>query len=173
MNENSTLVLSESGGSVPNDDQLDPAPVAPCAPLPAIRDPGPENCSFVRQSGGQPGNQNARKHGLYSRYLPPKQREDYEEARQIKGVGPERALLRAKLAEMLEKDPDNVDLVNKVIRTIIKLEAARPETDALRDAQQKADLVFAQLNDLMLANPNSEIGKRIRERWAREDAEED
>ena len=155
MNENST--------PVPNNDQLDPASAAP--PLPAVT----QNLSFVRQSGGQPGNQNARRHGLYSRYLPPELRQDYEEAHQIRGIAAERALLRTKLAEMLAKDPDNAALINKLIKTISKLEASRPagEDGILSPAREKAYRIMAYFYKTSLEAGDKVVVEAF-DRWMRE-----
>lgn len=146
MNENST--------PVPLDNQFDPQPGTSISQ--------PETRDLVRISGGQPFNQNARKHGLYSRYLPPKQREDYETARLVKGVSPERALLRAKLAELLDTDPGNLVLLNKIVNTIIKLEAARPETtDPLDKISQVSRAIFAPMVAQATSHPGNIIGKAI------------
>ena len=41
----------------------------------------PKNTPAVRKRGGQPGNQNARKHGFYARTLTPEQTEAQDDAR--------------------------------------------------------------------------------------------
>ena len=79
------------------------------------RDPGPV-AAPPRRVGGQPGNQNARKNGLYAKYLAPKQRQDYDEARGVRGVEAELALFRCKLAEMLETEPWNWALLNRITK---------------------------------------------------------
>ena len=112
MNENSTFILSEAEGPVPQGNPVD-------TPPPPARD-------LARPSGGQRGNQNARKHGLYSKYLAPKQRQDYDEALGIRGIEAELALFRCKLAEMLETEPWNWVLLNRLVNTIMRLEAALP-----------------------------------------------
>ena len=58
-----------------------------------------------RKRGGQPGNRNARKHGFYAKYLTPEQVEALEEAEELNDFGPEAALLRVRLRDMLN-DPD-------------------------------------------------------------------
>ena len=125
MNDNSTNVPPSLSGSpslyteresegevVPQDNPID-------APPPPPR-------GSVRPSGGQLGNQNARKHGLYSKYLAPKQRQDYDAACGVRGVEAELALFRCKLAEMLETEPWNWALLNRIVNTIMRLEAALP-----------------------------------------------
>ena len=94
---------------------------------PTTRDPRLMTRDFARRIGGQPGNHNARKHGLYAQYLSPKQRQDYNEACGVRGVEAELALFRCKLAEMLETEPWNWILLNRIANTILRLEAALPE----------------------------------------------
>ena len=95
---------------------------------PETRDSGHETRDGLsaRREGGQPGNQNARKHGFYSRYLTPRQRQNYDEACEVKGTCSELGLLRCKLAGMLEQEPVNIALVNRLIITINRLESDRP-----------------------------------------------
>jgi len=50
-----------------------------------------------KKSGGQLGNQNARKHGLYARHMNKKKRQLFEEAKGIIGNKNEKAFLRIKL----------------------------------------------------------------------------
>jgi hypothetical protein len=59
-----------------------------------------------RKPGGQPGNQNARIHGFYSKVLDEDERRDYEEARTYR-AGEEIALMRAKIAGIMRHAPDN------------------------------------------------------------------
>ena len=58
-----------------------------------------------RKRGGQPGNQNARKHGLFSKHFTPDQAKQIEDAGDLKDLGPEIALLRIKLNTLLN-DPE-------------------------------------------------------------------
>jgi hypothetical protein len=89
--------------------------------------PGLSSEARVRNRGAQEGNQNARKHGLYAKYLNPKQRQDYNEACGVRGVEVELGLFRCKLAEMLGTEPWNWTLLNRIANTILRLEAALPE----------------------------------------------
>jgi hypothetical protein len=61
--------------------------------------------------GGQPGNQNARKHGFYSPVMDSAQRHRLKEAALVKGLDEEINLLRVKLQSVVEHDPDNVRLI--------------------------------------------------------------
>ncbi len=51
-----------------------------------------------RRPGGQPGNQNARKHGFYSRSVNPEHRKQLRAAADVEGLDQEIALLRQKIA---------------------------------------------------------------------------
>jgi hypothetical protein len=70
-----------------------------------------------RPRGGQPGNQNARKHGFYSRQLSPQESCEYWNIINTTGVSPESAVLRLKMQSVLRNAPGN----NVVLRDISKL----------------------------------------------------
>jgi len=138
MNVNSTFILSEAEEPVPNNSQppelfqlFSQAPSTDVKIEGEAAPPGAAGIEhaplpFIRRIGAQPGNQNARKHGLYSKYLAPKQRQDYNAACGVRGVEAELALFRCKLAEMLETEPWNWTLLNRITNTILRLEAALP-----------------------------------------------
>jgi hypothetical protein len=54
-----------------------------------------------RQSGGQPGNQNARKHGFYAVNLTPAELSDYWQLVRVHGLSPQLALTRVKISHAL------------------------------------------------------------------------
>ena len=56
------------------------------------------------KSGGQPGNQNARKHGFYSKSLTPEQQETIVEARKADILTEEIAFMRVKVQALVD-DP--------------------------------------------------------------------
>ena len=60
-----------------------------------------------RKPGGQKGNQNARKHGFYSRALSPDEIGEFWSIVNLEGVDPEVALVRLKLKSLLQHDPVN------------------------------------------------------------------
>jgi hypothetical protein len=64
-----------------------------------------------RKSGAPKGNQNARKHGFYSRVLDEAGKLDFELAAGVEGIDDEIALLRVKIKSILEKDPENIKLI--------------------------------------------------------------
>ena len=74
-----------------------------------------------RKRGGQPGNQNARKHGFYSKVLDEAGRLDFEVASGVEGIDDEIALLRVKIKSILEKDPENIKLIMQATNTLAGL----------------------------------------------------
>ena len=58
------------------------------------------------KSGGQPGNQNARKHGFYSKSLTPEQQETIVEARKADILTEEIAFMRVKVQALVD-DPNH------------------------------------------------------------------
>ena len=56
------------------------------------------------------GNQNARKHGFYSRVLDEAQKLQLDQARKVEGIDEEIAIMRVKLLTLLEKYPERIDL---------------------------------------------------------------
>jgi len=78
-----------------------------------------------RRKGGQPGNQNARKHGFYSRVLDEAERLDFELAAGVEGIDDEIALLRVKIKSLLENDPENIKLIMQATNTLAGLVKTR------------------------------------------------
>ncbi len=79
-----------------------------------------------RKPGGQPGNQNALKHGYYSRiFSQEEEREDYSSAGEVRGLDQEIALMRHVIKEAASvKDEKHMlimvrasNALNKLIRT--------------------------------------------------------
>ena len=64
-----------------------------------------------RNKGAQPGNRNARKHGFYSKVMTRSEKLELQKAVSVEGLGDEIALLRLKIFQLLERDPDNLNLV--------------------------------------------------------------
>jgi hypothetical protein len=93
----------------------------------------------MAKRGAQKGNQNARKHGFYSRALDEAERLQLEEASQVEGIDEEIALLRVKLRELVEKEPDRIDLHLEAASTIAKLvrtryQISREQKNSLKEA---------------------------------------
>ena len=75
----------------------------------------------VRRRGAPKGNQNARKHGFYSKVLDEAERLDFELATGVEGIDDEIALMRVKIKSILAHDPDNVKLIMQVTNTLARL----------------------------------------------------
>ncbi len=78
-----------------------------------------------RKRGAPPGNQNARKHGFYSKVLDEAEQLDLEEAAGIEGLDNEIAILRVKLRQLLEHHPDRIDLQLSAASTLARLMRTR------------------------------------------------
>ena len=74
-----------------------------------------------RKRGAPKGNQNARKHGFYTRVLDEAEQFDFELASGVEGIDDEIALLRVKIKSILEKDPENIKLAIQVTNALAKL----------------------------------------------------
>ncbi len=79
----------------------------------------------MAKRGAPKGNQNARKHGFYSHALSEAEQVKLEQARGIEGIDEEIALLRVKLREVIEKEPDRLDLHMEAANTIARLVRTR------------------------------------------------
>ncbi len=74
-----------------------------------------------RKEGAPKGNQNARKHGFYSRVLDEAEQLDFELATGVNGIDDEIALLRVKIKSLLEHDPENIKLIMQATNTLAGL----------------------------------------------------
>jgi len=75
----------------------------------------------VRKRGAPKGNQNARKHGFYSKVLDEAEQLDFELATGVEGIDDEIALLRVKIKSILSHDPENIKLIMQATNTLAKL----------------------------------------------------
>jgi hypothetical protein len=75
--------------------------------------------------GAPKGNQNARTHGFYSRALTEAEKIELDEASYVEGIDQEIALLRIKLRELVENEPDRIDLHLEAANTIARLVRTR------------------------------------------------
>ena len=78
-----------------------------------------------RKRGAPKGNQNARKHGFYSRVLDEAEQLDFELATGEEGIDGEIALLRVKIKSILKNDPENIKLIMQATNTLAKLVKTR------------------------------------------------
>jgi uncharacterized protein YjcR len=74
-----------------------------------------------RKRGAPEGNQNARKHGFYSRVLDEAEQLDFEQATCVEGIDNEIALLRVKIKSILRHDPKNMKLVAQATNALARL----------------------------------------------------
>ena len=75
----------------------------------------------MAKRGAPKGNQNARKHGFYSRAMTEAEKVELEEASLVEGIDQEIAFLRMKLKELAEHEPDRLDLHLEAANTIARL----------------------------------------------------
>ena len=74
-----------------------------------------------KKRGGQPGNQNARKHGFYARILTPEQEEAFLEALDLRDFAQEVALVRVRLLTLF-KDPDTPpELISRTLNNLCRM----------------------------------------------------
>jgi hypothetical protein len=74
-----------------------------------------------QKRGGKKGNQNARKHGFYSKVLDAAQKRELAYAIDVEGIDEEIALMRVKIRSVLEKDPENIKLIMAALKTLAGL----------------------------------------------------
>jgi len=96
----------------------------------------------MAKRGAPEGNQNARKHGFYSRALSEAEKLDLEQASFVEGVDQEIALLRVKLLDLVENSPDRLDLQLEAANTIARLirtryQISREQKKSLKEAIHK------------------------------------
>ena len=82
-----------------------------------------------RTRGGQPGNQNARTHGSYSRALTPAQRQRLSSIREISGLDDEIAILRLKIESILVNDPQNTQVLMQALSLLSRLLQSKMRLD--------------------------------------------
>ena len=70
-------------------------------------------------------NQKGKKRGFYGRALSEAEKLSLEEARDVEGLDEEIAMLRVKLRELIENDPDKYDLYLKLTNTLARLVGIR------------------------------------------------
>jgi hypothetical protein len=93
----------------------------------------------VKRRGAPKSNQNARKHGFYSKVLDEAERLDLELATGVEGIDDEIALLRVKIKSILAHDPDNVKLIMQATNTLarlvrVKYNISREDKKGLKEA---------------------------------------
>lgn len=117
--------------------------------------------SQKKPSGGQPGNQNARTHGFYSKSVKPEDRKKLRIAADMKGLDQEIALLRSKISNFAE-DPEYYRLILPGTALLSRLLLARQKLGYDREAGL-LDAVANVLKDIILP-PGMTIGEVTRNR---------
>jgi len=79
----------------------------------------------MARRGVPKGNQNKRKNSFYSQVLDEAKKFQLEQAQGIEGIDEEIAILRLKLRELVEKQPDRLDLQLAAANTIARLVKTR------------------------------------------------
>ena len=74
-----------------------------------------------RRRGAPQGNQNARKKGFYSAYLPPAQAEDIEEAGSLRDFGEDIAMMRLRIAALIRDPSTDPDLINRTMKVLCRM----------------------------------------------------
>jgi len=77
------------------------------------------------KKGAPKGNQNAKKHGFYSKALDEAEKLQLEEAQGIDGLDEEIAILRIKLRSLIQTAPENIELQLDAANTIARLVRTR------------------------------------------------
>ena len=78
-----------------------------------------------KKRGAPKGNQNARKHGFYSKVLDEVEKLDFELATGVEGIDDEIALLRVKIKSLIAHDPDNINLIMQATSALARLVRTR------------------------------------------------
>jgi hypothetical protein len=81
--------------------------------------------NIKRKRGGQPGNQNARKHGFYARGLTPQQACEFWDIVKRENTDPEIIALRLKMLSVLKHDPGNRHAIREFACLVAKWARAR------------------------------------------------
>ena len=102
-----------------------------------------------RPRGGQPGNKNARTHGFYSRVLDEAEQRDLLDAAEIEGIDDEIALLRVKIAALIEHDPNNLELLVVAANTLARMVKTRYGLNH-KDGKGIKDAIAGVLRDIAL-----------------------
>ena len=86
-----------------------------------LQENNPVHRSRKRKRGGQPGNQNAGRHGLYSLAATPTQRRAISKAAKVNTLDQEIALLRVKIKSALKVTPDNIGAISNAASLLARL----------------------------------------------------
>lgn len=102
-----------------------------------------------RKPGAPKGNQNARKHGFYSKVLSEADQLELQTALGISGIDEEIALLRVKIQTLLSENPDDVQLILDATNTIARLLRTKFNLDK-KEARGIREAITSVIRDLAL-----------------------
>ena len=91
-----------------------------------------------RKPGAQPGNQNARNHGFYSKMLSREEKLRLKPASDQEGLEEEIAVLRIKFGELLASDSPDQRLINQTAKTLARLYCVKHSLGNNDSSQLKA-----------------------------------
>ena len=74
-----------------------------------------------KKRGGQPDNQNARRHGFYANTPTPEQEEAFAEALEIRDFGQEVALVRVRLLTLLQNPETPPELITRTFSNLCRV----------------------------------------------------
>jgi hypothetical protein len=101
-----------------------------------------------RRRGGQPGNQNARSHGYYSKVLTSGQQKLLPTLSAMRGLDREVEIARAKVISILALDPANTKVLLRALGTLRHLARDQETIDRhLREQAERATEAFDQFLD--------------------------
>ncbi|MDE2801308.1 MAG: hypothetical protein OXK21_00310, partial [Chloroflexota bacterium] len=78
-----------------------------------------------RKPGGQPGNQNARTHGFYSRLFPPEELDLLDDSRDLQDCAEDIAAFRVVISHLIRRPKRNYRLINDSFRELARLLAVQ------------------------------------------------
>jgi hypothetical protein len=105
-----------------------------------------------RPRGAQPGNQNARKHGYYSKTLTPGQQKLLPSLAGTRGLDREIEIARVRILSILAYDPRNTKLLMRALRSAVRLVRIQETIDShiREEAKQASETIDQFLTRLSL-----------------------
>ena len=88
-----------------------------------------------KNRGAQPGNQNARKHGYYSKVLTSEQQQAIPATPAVRNLDQEIPVLRVKIASIMKNDPFNYALLLRALSLLTRMlnSSKMPNTSLLQE----------------------------------------
>jgi len=92
-----------------------------------------------KNRGAQPGNQNARKHGYYSKVLTSEQQQTIPATPAVRNLDQEIPVLRIKIASIMKNDPYNYTLLLRALSLLTRMLNSRqiPNTSVLQESNDR------------------------------------